>query len=171
MIIMKKVTFRWLLHCGRTGTILQNLKKTIDFFLGCPPMPSTCFLGGPKLNDFDKNQLNFEVTFTRHFEPLYSPTWLQLSPNLASKNLSQTGLKTMLKFNIPKSCFLQPLLYEMQVFASPRGSQNEQKRIPRPLFIRAPFQLKKNSLQASILLQLGSLLGLPRRPQEASKAS
>ena len=32
-----------------------------------------------------KNQLNFEVTFTCHFEPLYSPTWLQLSPNLASK--------------------------------------------------------------------------------------
>ena len=31
----------------------------------------------------------------------------------------------------------------MHVFASPRGSQNEQKRIPRPLFIRVPFQLKK----------------------------
>ena len=34
-----------------------------------------------------KNRLNFEVTFTCHVEPLYGPTWLQLSPNLASKIL------------------------------------------------------------------------------------
>ena len=30
MIIMKKVTFRWLLHCGHTGTISQNLKKPME---------------------------------------------------------------------------------------------------------------------------------------------
>ena len=56
-----------------------------------------------------KNQLNFEVTFKCHFEPLYSPTWLQLSPNLASKSPSQTGLKTMLKFNILKSLSTLPM--------------------------------------------------------------
>ena len=32
-----------------------------------------------------KNQLNIEVTFACHFEPLYEPTWRQLGPNLASK--------------------------------------------------------------------------------------
>ena len=30
-----------------------------------------------------KSQLNFEVTFTCHFAPLSSPTWLQLGPNLS----------------------------------------------------------------------------------------
>ena len=59
----------------------------------------------------------------------------------------------------------------MLVFASPRGSQNDPKRILRPLVIQVPFQLQKNTLPASILLQLGSILGPPRRPQGASKAS
>ena len=59
----------------------------------------------------------------------------------------------------------------MLVFASPRGSQNDQKCIQKQLVLQVPFQLQKNTLPASILLQLGSLLGLPRRPQGASKAS
>ena len=59
----------------------------------------------------------------------------------------------------------------MLVFASPRGSQNDQKCIQKQLVILVPFQLQKNTLPASILLQLGSLLGLPRHPQGASKAS
>ena len=59
----------------------------------------------------------------------------------------------------------------MLVFASPRGSQNDQKCIQKQLVILVPFQLQKNTLPASILLQLGSLLGLPRHPQGASKTS
>ena len=59
----------------------------------------------------------------------------------------------------------------MPVFASPRGSQNDQTCIQKQFVIQVPFQLRKNTLPASILLQLGSLLGLPRHPQEASKAS
>ena len=59
----------------------------------------------------------------------------------------------------------------MLVFASPRGSQNDQKCIQKWLLILLPFQLQKNTLPASILVPLGSLLGPPRRPQGASKTS
>ena len=96
-----------------------------------------------------------------------APTW----PQLDLQNPSKTGLKTMLKCNLLKSWFLQPLQYEMLVFASPRGSQNDQKCIQKLLVIRVDFQLRKNTVQASILAPLGSLLGPPRRPPEASKAS
>ena len=96
-----------------------------------------------------------------------APTW----PQLGLQNPSKTGLKTVLKRNFLKSWFLQPLQCEMQVFAPPRGSQNEQKLLPRPLVMQVLFQLQKNTLPTSILFSLGPLLGLPRRPQEASKAS
>ena len=112
MIIMKKVTFRWLLHCGHTGTILQNLKKPMEILhfwyqnaifpcgqrLPCPYCRPP-FWGVQNSIISIKNQLNFEVTFTCHFEPLYSPTWLQLSPNLASKIRRPKGrsLRTPLK--------------------------------------------------------------------------
>ena len=96
-----------------------------------------------------------------------APTW----PQLGLQNPSKIGLKTMLKCNFLKSWFLQPLQCEMQVFASPRGSKNEQKLLPRPLVIQVLFQLKKNTLPTSILLPLGPLLGAPRRLQEASKPS
>ena len=43
--------------------------------------------------------------------------------------------------------------------------------LPAPTVPATTPQLQKNTLPASILLQLGSLLGLPRRSQEASKAS
>ena len=101
IIIMKKkkkVTFRWLLHCAHTGTILQNLYKTLKILhfsylnaifpsgqRGLHPSRRRP-LGGFQNSIFSmKSQLNFEVTFTCHFEPLYGPTWLQLSSNLASK--------------------------------------------------------------------------------------
>ena len=99
------------------------------------------------------------------FWTLSGPT--QLGP----QNPSKIGLKTMLKCNFLKSWFLQPFQYEMLVFASPRGSKNDQKCAQKQLFILVPFQLQKNILPASILLQLGSILSLPRRPQGASKAS
>ena len=54
----------------------------------------------------------------------------------------------------------------MLVFASPRGSQNEQKSIPRPLFIRVPFQLQKKHSPsfdfAPTWLPLGPPKALPR---------
>ena len=59
----------------------------------------------------------------------------------------------------------------MLVFASSRGSQNEQKSIPRPLVILVFFTFKINTLPASILVPLGSLLGLPSRAKGTSKAS
>ena len=96
-----------------------------------------------------------------------APTW----PQLGLQNPSKTGLKTILKRNFLKSWFLQPLQCEMQVFASPRGSKNEQKLLPRPLVIQVLFQLQKNTLPTSILVPLGPLLGAPRRLQEASKPS
>ena len=96
-----------------------------------------------------------------------APTW----PQLSLQNPSKTGLKTMLKCNFLKSWFLQLLPCEMFVFASARDSQNDQKCVQKQLVIRVPFQLRKNTLPASIFLQLGSLLGLPRHPQGASKAS
>ena len=96
-----------------------------------------------------------------------------LAPTWPPKSLQDTPQDDVKKATSWKAVFLQPLHCEMQVFAPPRGSQNEQKRIPRPLLIRVPFQLKKifKKKQASILLQFSSLLGFPRRPQEASKAS
>ena len=59
----------------------------------------------------------------------------------------------------------------MQVFASPRGSKNKQKLVPRQLVIRLRFQFQKNALLASNLVPLCSFLGAPRHPQEASKPS
>ena len=92
-------------------------------------------------------------------------------PQLGIQNASQTGLKTMLTYNLPESQFFEPFSSEMLVFAAPRGSQNESKGFPRPLDILMFFQLKNKCLQAPILNPLGSLLGFPRRLQEASKAS
>ena len=107
------------------------------------------------------------MPFWTLIKPNLAPTW----PQLGLQNPSKTGLKTMLKRNFLKSWFLQPLQCEMLVFASPRGSQNDQKCIQKQLVILVPFQLQKNTLPASIFLQLGSLLGLPRHHQGASKAS
>ena len=102
------------------------------------------------------------------------PYMAQLGSNLAPtcppKSLqikSQDDVQTQLH----EKLIFASLQYEMLVFASPRGSKNGKKCIQEQLGILLPFQLKKNTLPASILLQLGSLLGLPRRPQEASKAS
>ena len=104
----------------------------------------------------------------------WTPIWPNLAPTLPQlgpQHPFKIGLKTMLKCNFLKSWFLQPLQYEMLVFASPRGSKNDQKCIQKQLVILVLFQLQKNTLPASILLQLGSILGPPRRPQGASKAS
>ena len=96
-----------------------------------------------------------------------APTW----PQLGLPNPLKTGLKAMSTFNFLKSLFLQPLPHEMLIFGSPRGSQINKKCIQNQLVIPMPFQLRKNTHPTSILASLGSLLGLPRRPQEASKAS
>ena len=50
-----------------------------------------------------------------------APTW----PPKSLQNKSQDDVKTQL----PEKLILQPLHYEMLVFASPRGSQNDQKCI------------------------------------------
>ena len=107
------------------------------------------------------------MRFWTLIKPNLAPTWRQLG----LPNPSKTGLKTMLKRNFLKTWFLQPLQCEMLVFASPRGSQNDQKCIQKQLGILLPFQLKKNTLPTSILVPLGPLLGAPRRLQEASKPS
>ena len=66
MIIMKKVTFRWNLHCAHTGTILQNLKHQRKYYMFGPKMqfcevatstgamPRTHPWGSQKLNIFNK---------------------------------------------------------------------------------------------------------------------
>ena len=137
------------------------LAHTVDF-------PS----GGSKIEFCSiKNKLNFEVTFTCHFEPLYGPTWLQLSPNLASKIPPKAVSRQCWNATSWKADFCNLFQAKYKFLLLPGAPKTSKKIIPRQLFIRVPFQLKQNSLQASILLQLGSLLGLPRRPQEASKAS
>ena len=116
-----------------------------------------------------KNQLNFEVTFTCHFEPLYSPTWLQLG----LQNLSQTGLKTMLKCNIMKSWFLQPLHCEMQVFTSPMGLPKRAKtRSKTTSYNECLFNLRTTASKLRFCSNLApswAPQGAPKRPPRPLK--
>ena len=94
-------------------------------------------------------------------KPDLAPNWRQLG----LPNPSKTGLKTMLKRNFLKTWFLQPLQCEMLVFASPRGSQNDQKCIRKQLGILLPFQLKKKTPRFDFTptwLPLGPPKALPR---------
>ena len=89
-----------------------------------------------------------------------APTW----PQLGLQNPSKTGLKTMLKHNFLKSWFLQPLQCEMLVFASPRGSQNDQKCIQKQLVILVPVQLQKKHPPSFDFAPTWLPLGPPEAP-------
>jgi len=58
----------------------------------------------------------------------------------------------------------------MLVFTPPRGLPKRQKMLSKTTCYTHAFSTRKR-IPASILLPLGSPLGLPRRPQEAYKAS
>ena len=118
------------------------------------------------------------MRFWTLIKPNLAPTWRQLG----LRNPSKTGLKTMLKRNFLKTWFLQPLQCEMLVFASPRGSQNNQRCIQKyskttwntlafstsnpPNFDFAPTWLPlghpkalPRGLQGLLKITLGSILG------------
>ena len=94
---------------------------------GAPPKPLRAPWRLQNSHFSIKNQLNIEVTFACHFEPLKEPTWLQLGPNLASK-MPLKRLKNYVKTQLAqKSIFSTPLKRNAS-FCLPKGVTKSLKR-------------------------------------------
>ena len=96
-------------------------------------------------------------------EAVFNPTW----PPKPVPNWSQDDVGMQLP---EKHIFAIPPIQHARCFLLQGDTKTSQTTFQDHFLYECLFNLK-NNLQASILLQLGSLLGLPRRPQEASKAS